>query len=396
MPELKLDVAIFGGGIAGLWTLLRLRQQGYSAILFEAGQLGGGQSVASQGILHSGIKYALTGKQTKASEVIAAMPAIWQSCLAGKGDVDLTDVRVLSENQLLWSTDSLSSKLSGFFARKLMRSRIQAVPSDDFPRPFDDDAFNGDLYRLYEPVLDTVSLLGNLAKQANDYCWRLSLQDLRVENSETLGFSILSNQQQVKIRAHQLILTAGEGNAELLAAFGRQQPQMQTRPLHMVLMKGVLPEVFAHCLGPSSNPKVTITSYPLNDRESLWYLGGQLAETGVQRTEQEQISASKKFMQSLLPWLDFNNISWSAFRINRAEPAMPGGKRPDDCYVHDDNKLLTAWPTKLVFAPRLADKVISHLEKPLIGQQNENFQSLAHLNHPDIAGHPAVGVRQWS
>ena len=31
-----VDVAIFGGGIAGLWLLNRLRAEGYSALLLES------------------------------------------------------------------------------------------------------------------------------------------------------------------------------------------------------------------------------------------------------------------------------------------------------------------------------------------------------------------------
>src|SRR5665213_2066743 len=50
------DIAIFGGGIAGLWLLNRLRTAGYSALLFESGALGGGQTNKAQGIIHGGMK----------------------------------------------------------------------------------------------------------------------------------------------------------------------------------------------------------------------------------------------------------------------------------------------------------------------------------------------------
>ena len=42
------DVAIIGGGIAGLWLLNRLVNDGYNALLFEQTALGGEQTVASQ------------------------------------------------------------------------------------------------------------------------------------------------------------------------------------------------------------------------------------------------------------------------------------------------------------------------------------------------------------
>ena len=81
------DIVIFGGGIAGLWLLNRLRDEGYQAILLETNGLGSGQTLASQGIIHGGLKYALGGNLTGAANVIASMPAHWRRCLDGTGDV---------------------------------------------------------------------------------------------------------------------------------------------------------------------------------------------------------------------------------------------------------------------------------------------------------------------
>src|SRR5262245_14630974 len=83
------DIVILGGGVAGLWLLNRLRAAGYAAVLLERAALGQGQSIASQGMIHGGMKYALGGTLTGASESIADMPAHWQRCLRGEGDVDL-------------------------------------------------------------------------------------------------------------------------------------------------------------------------------------------------------------------------------------------------------------------------------------------------------------------
>ena len=87
--DLSCDVAIIGGGIAGLWLLNRLVKAGYNAVLLEQTALGGDQTAASQGMIHGGIKYTLSGSITGASEAIADMPDHWRSCLAGEGDVDL-------------------------------------------------------------------------------------------------------------------------------------------------------------------------------------------------------------------------------------------------------------------------------------------------------------------
>ncbi|HEB27268.1 MAG TPA: FAD-dependent oxidoreductase, partial [Porticoccus sp.] len=92
----NVDIAIIGGGIAGLWLLNRLCNDGYNAVLFEQDDLGGAQTIASQGMIHGGIKYALGGALTGASEAIADMPDHWRRCLNGEGDVDLSQAKVLS------------------------------------------------------------------------------------------------------------------------------------------------------------------------------------------------------------------------------------------------------------------------------------------------------------
>ena len=54
--ELSLDSLVVGGGIAGLWTLNLLEQQGRESLLLEAEHLGSGQTLASQGMVHGGLK----------------------------------------------------------------------------------------------------------------------------------------------------------------------------------------------------------------------------------------------------------------------------------------------------------------------------------------------------
>ena len=130
------DMVIFGGGIAGLWVLNRLRQLGFSAILFEPVALGGGQTNKAQGIIHGGMKYALQGVFTSEANAMAAMPERWKACLKGKGDIDLSSVPVLSKKQYLWSQGKLTAKLTGFlagvsFARKV-KSLKKKKNSTDF------------------------------------------------------------------------------------------------------------------------------------------------------------------------------------------------------------------------------------------------------------------------
>ena len=388
MSALQPDLLIFGGGIAGLWTLLRVRRAGYQALLLESAALGGVQSIASQGIVHGGTKYALKGGISKSTQAIADMPGIWRDALAGKGDVDLSATRALSSHQYLWSSGSISSSLAGVFASKLMHSRVSPVVRAQFPPPFDAGDFRGSLYQLQEPVLDTASLMRTLREQALPACYQYDPGKLQIDGGNLhIG--------QLRLKPRRVLLTAGEGNAELMAYWGAQRPQMQTRPLHMVMMKGRLPAMYAHCLGASSNPRLTITSYPLEDGEMIWYLGGQLAEEGVARTSAQQIAAAKDELAKLLPWMNFSPMACSTLEIQRAEVATAGGKRPNDCYLGVEKQLLVAWPTKLAFAPRLADLVLQQLQKDGLKPGAEELPPLS-LPHPPLARLPWEQVETWN
>ncbi|MDA0272738.1 MAG: FAD-dependent oxidoreductase, partial [Proteobacteria bacterium] len=124
----QFDAIILGGGIAGLWLLSLLRNQGFEAILLEKDELGAGQTFASQGMIHGGIKYSLAGAMTGASESIADMPSRWRSCLAGTDTVNLEGVCVLSDAYYMFSDARFSSKLTAFFGSKAIEGRVTPVP----------------------------------------------------------------------------------------------------------------------------------------------------------------------------------------------------------------------------------------------------------------------------
>src|SRR5215510_15615387 len=109
---LSLDVVIFGGGAAGLWLLDELARAGFAALLLEAHELGSGQTIASQGIIHGGLKYTLSGLLTPSARAISQMPTIWRRCLAGEAKPDLSYTRLRAEYCHLWRTTSLRSRLA--------------------------------------------------------------------------------------------------------------------------------------------------------------------------------------------------------------------------------------------------------------------------------------------
>jgi len=388
MKSLQTDIVIVGGGIAGLWMLNTLTKQGYDVLLLEANELGGGQSTRSQGIIHGGIKYALNGVLSQASDAIKDMPARWKACLAGLGEVDLQGVTQLSDAHYLWSQRSLGSKITSFFAKKAMSGRVDSVDKQDYPLLFQDKKFKGNLYRLNEVVLDIPSVIRKLSEQLTQRILQLDTQQCQWQKDASGNIiSLTSNDQQLNISAQRFIFAAGEGNAAILDALAINSPQMQVRPLHMVMAthRSNLP-IYAHCIGTSSKPLVTLTHHINNDGSFTWYYGGDIAETGLEYTSEQQIARAQALTAQILPWVTLEDAQWQTLRINRAEPKQSALSRPDAAFLATDHNYFIAWPTKLALAPDLSDKVIAALQaQKIVAKYSLTAQQLANLNRTKVA-----------
>ena len=372
------DIVVFGGGIAGLWLLNRLRDEGYDAILLEADGLGAAQTLASQGIIHGGLKYALGGSVTDAANTIAALPARWRACLDGTGEIDLSGCEVLSERYYMWSSASYRSKIKAFFGSKSLQGRVEAVPRDEFPPFFAKATVEGSLYALPDFAVDTPSLLSVLHARCEESIFKIDPRDIRfTRNASGYAQSVTlssgaglgdeasgSENSSVSIEAQRLIFCAGKGNQALIEAAGMRKPASQLRPLNMVWVKKAgLGSVFAHCIGEdfSLTPKLTVTTHLADDGVPVWYLGGEIAESGVGVPDDELIERAKRLIADLFSWVDLTGAQWGCFAIDRAEAKMADGSRPDGALFIAEDGYIAAWPTKLTLTPALADSILAEL-----------------------------------
>jgi glycine/D-amino acid oxidase-like deaminating enzyme len=352
----QFDLIIIGGGIAGLWTLCEARARGINAILFEKDQLGAGQTLCSQGIIHGGSKYALQAKVTQATSTISAMPKRWLEAFKGNGNIDLSKATLLAEKQYLIPSASIDSKLLSFFGSKTMASHSKRVSVKNAPEAYQTLNLQGSIFELNEPIFDIASVLSQLALQAEGSIYQAEIKAEQIRESAD-AVEIKFNDET--INAKKLLIAAGEGFSELNSAASKQQ--MQLRPLHMVVAQSTkLNPIYAHFIGRSAKPLLTITSHPAKNGEGFyWYLGGGLAEDGVNLSAGEQQEKAKKLLNKLLPGFEFGGLSLSSFFINRAEPLQQGLLRPDDAYVQSFGNTLIGWPTKLALAPRFAEKALA-------------------------------------
>ncbi len=414
MPtSLKADVLIFGGGIAGLWTLARLRSLGYSCLLVEPHALGAGQTIASQGIIHGGLKYALDGQVGGAARAIAAMPGVWRRCLAGEKDapVDLRGVPVLSDHYHYWTSSGVLSRMAGAGASRVMRTDVERLAPADRPellRAAPTGVGGVDVYRVGEMVLDARMLVARLAELGRGRLVHGALvpsEDLkRAPGQVRLR---CTDGREVTVRAQTVVLAAGAGNEHLLEAFGGPGTgeggflRMQRRPLHMVMLRGAPAELFGHCVGTSTSPRLTITSGRISvpvgtaagEPEHVWYMGGQIAEAGVERSREKQIEAAKRELAECVPWVKVpSEARWATLMVDRAEGVRGGAeanKRPDGPAVVRTRTAIAAWPTKLAFAPLMADEVVA-----LLGEMRVLPRADSSLD-PPVPCAPPIALHIW-
>ena len=337
---------IVGAGVCGLWLARTLQARGFDCEVWDS-RKDASQSRASQGILHSGLKYQF-GDAAQANSM-PALVARWQAALQGEGEIDLSAVRVHTRQQYFFTGKGIANSGLAMLSQGLMRSRVQRLRREQWPellRPG-----SGQVLLADEWVLDPNSLLGALAGGLLSAVRERALQacELVRESSGRYRLAGLSDAQQPDL----ILLCTGAGNGALQAKFAQQ-----LRPLAMVHARHPeLPAFFGHCLGFSNKPRLTISS----PAAGHWYLGGELAEQGSQMDDAELAQRSRELLQELFPQLAWRTTELEIQRIDRAEPQQRQVALPDSAWVGNVDNLFTCWPTKLVRAPEVADKVLEQL-----------------------------------
>ncbi len=360
---------LFGAGGAGLWTAAKLRSAGYSCVLLEANAIGAGQSILCQGIIHGGVKYAITEGTLSSSDAISSMPAIWQRCFDGEGEIDLSRVRIRSLYHYIWSAPGFGANLRSAIASKLMNSACEPVPKAETPQAFLHSSPRPVVHRVRENVVDMSSLLGELAAAAAVPVLRMNGADA-FEIAGPDEIAVACGEHTARLRFRFAVLAAGQGNEDLITrldairpAFHTHPPRMQLRPLHMVIVRGPrgsLPDVYGHCIDNSTTPLVTITTHSSPEGGDIWYLGGGVAEHGVQLTEGEQVEAARKILQKSIRFVDWthSDFEWNTVRCQRAEGRTSNGSRPSVPVIAECEGAAVVWPTKLTFSPRVAADIL--------------------------------------
>jgi glycine/D-amino acid oxidase-like deaminating enzyme len=397
---MRLDALIFGGGAAGLWLLDRLSRDGHHVLLLEAHSLGSGQTVASQGIIHGGLKYTLSGLLTNSARNIREMPTVWRESLLGNATPDLSQTQLRSGCCYLWQTDSMASRAGMIGARFGLQIKPETISTEQRPAAL--KGVFGTVARLPEQVISPQSFIKDLATQYRD-------RILQIDAREGLEFELTSPGEvaavrltspgagsPLKLQPRQVIFTAGGGNARLRELAGLSGDVMQKRPLHMVMVRGNLPELNGHCLD-GAKTRVTITSETDVEGRMVWQIGGQIAEDGVKFDPISLTERARSELASVLPGVDLGTAEWSTYTVDRAEGATTNGSRPETIQVLCAGNVTTGWPTKLVLAPVLAQEIASRATSPYVATDFDTTP-FANWPRPEVATLPweDAGRRWWT
>lgn len=387
---MRLDSVIFGGGAAGLWLLDRLSRDGHHVVLLETNALGAGQTVASQGIIHGGLKYTLSGMLTRSAVSIREMPTLWRDALLGRTSPNLTRTRLRSDCCYLWQTDSFSSRVGMIGARIGLQVKSEALDAEERPAAL--AGVYGTVARLPEQVICPASFLADLADQYHDRILKIDAKNGLHFNLgspgevESLTITSPTDGRQLELRPQQVVFTAGAGNARLREMVGLSANVMQRRPLHMVLARGNLPELNGHCVD-GARTRITVTSDIDCDGRTVYQIGGQIAEEGTSQEPLQLAEWARAELQDVLPGLELSHVEWSTYRVDRAEGATSNGARPDSIQVLCAGNVTTGWPTKLVLAPILAQEIASRASSPYISTEFD-ATPLENWPRPEVAALP--------
>lgn len=383
MRATDIDCLVIGGGVTGWFTVASLQQAGRSALLIERTSCGNPQTSWCQGILHAGTKYSLSGVVSSAAAAADSQVESWRAMLGGTASPDLSRVAVRTRKCHLWRTDSLMGRVG--LAAAGLALKVSPRPLGGAQRPAALGGVAGDVFELDEWVIDTGSLLSELARLHPQAARCGQVEELAAAGEGVSAVVAASDGSLIEIRARTCVLTAGDGNESLRRLAGLPEGRMQRRPLRQALVRGPgLSPLWGHCID-GMKTAVTVTSAH-TPTGLVWSVGGEVAEQGARMSEAEFAPALAAALARALPRLELSGLTATSRLIDRAEEAS-GGQRPDGECVLAEGPFITVWPTKLVLAPQAAQRAAA-----VAAERGEPVHPTASL---DWSGSPGVGRQPW-
>ena len=339
------DVAIVGGGVAALWCARIALARGLSVVLL-APSIGGEQTFASQGIIHSGKKYS----SPVDADALVDMPRQWRTLLAGQGEIDLSGVTVAAATMIAF------------------------------------DHVTGRSTPLDEPVIGIESLMRELwhPLEARSLKTRVAAENLVIRNGSIEGILV----GERRIEAQRYLICAGEGNAEFVTATATNAPT-RLRPVRQIVARArtTTEPLFRHVFDRDADPALTVTTHRI-DGATYYYFGGRIATDAV--AVPDFLARAKREIARLLPSFPVDEHAWATIYRDRAELVHADAKRRLDAGITSSGNVTICWPMKLCLVPRLAELLADTWPRTVT--RDDIAQATATATRPHIDRSPLVAA----
>ncbi len=362
---MQCDVAIYGTGAAGLWIANRLQSVGARILIFEEASIGGGQTINSQGVIHTGAKYLQPG-----GKQFAAAGQLWKRAFVGQSSVDLRAVTVLSEYQHILTQSGpfgLRRRIMEVFLRR--RGIELATPMDASELARLPCRSDFGVVRVSERTICAVSLVRELSRPVAGKIIPGRLLGFTDTEKPSAWRSIVEiNGRLRKVDAGAHVCAMGHGNSKFLHHARIDDVELRTRTFCQLVISGNLPEFFGVAVSSRGLPTIVVTSHHAPNRGgNVWYVGGRLAEQPLELLSSTELHAH---VGRELEMAGFD-INWPAchptiHRVRHTEAGMGGlewrlGLRNRGPLLRTAGNIHFAWPNKLACAPLLAEQVAAVL-----------------------------------
>lgn len=392
----EVDALICGGGVTGLWLRALLKAAGRSVVLLETGTLGGVQTIASQGIIHSGAKYAADARRRGSLlEILPAMTVAWDSHLKGDNTPKLKGTLLTARETWYWTPDG---KLPACLNR-WCDDRPSSVDRTRTPPQILQQVAGESLCNQRERCLSPSSLIAALAGDDRNDLLRVEPGDVEWDvpaaaQVRSVRIAHPGGGRDLALRPRRVFLAAGAGNGPLRAALGlTDEPCVQHRPLQMGLVRGALPTLCGHWFD-DRGPRLTISTQQDSAGDPVWQLGGRLAEETRDLPASEFLALACRQVETALPGIDLTGTEWTAYRAVRAEAGGSDEALPTDVCLRREGTVTTLFPNKMTLLPYLMIDIRRALEAG--GEQDRVELDLPDWPRPEIARPPWDMAREWT
>lgn len=403
----EVDVLIIGGGAQGLWALRDLSKRGYRAVLLERGELGGGQTCHSHGLIHRGHYY----DDVDMMIVLNAAAQFWEAFVDESGISRLNPSRALAgfgpgltvdRHTYFWKTAGLHF------------DSCRAVPS------VLEGGRVSHLFETGEFSVDPSEVIAGLSRDLDHAIYKLR------GSSDALEFVFTGSTiervnsrlegRDVEFAPKYVIMCAGVGNYGLLAKLGRghnpggEIAVQAQRKNHMMVLRGdYLPMMTAVFpirgglqgvfLCPRHDAQTEQPVWLASDHNSLPF---PMTPDGVSEVDSEPlpewINRMLISLRATAPAVfaegDVDRLELSVYTGLTSERNFGAGQHMTDLFIDSfgfDNAL-TIWPTKLTMTP-FASNVIMRFVRTKVAEPGGEWPR---VEREVTTPPPTVSPEMWS